>query len=409
MEQASPLTTRKIKVALVIPSLEAGGSENHVSLTARKLDRRHFEARILCLNAKGPFAVDAERDGIAVELLSPVSPSAPAVSPYPPGRYRFVPQPLRRFRRSLINLRKDWSHYRTLCSAFQRERPDIVHAHLYEARSAILAARACRVPVILFTLHSVSKDRANEEYLPRRLVRRLYEETDSIIAVSNAVKESLLEYEGLHPEKIRTIYDMYDLGQYHQPISSRGHPTTFGIVGSLRALKGHIFFVQAARQVVEVCPETRFLIYGEGELRQELARYVESLSLQEKVVFMGSFDNRTNLVRVMAEIDILVSASLSEALSISVLEAMAFQKPVIATKVGGVPEVVVDGETGVLVPARDASALAEAMLTLLSSPERARAMGIAGRARVEAHFSSDVILRQIEELYDELVAQKKPI
>ena len=177
-------------------------------------------------------------------------------------------------------------------------------------------------------------------------------------------------------------------------------------VANLFAYKGHSDLVDAARRIADAFPSIRFLLVGadageEGNLR----RRIEALGLGRNVLLVGP---RPDAAAIVAASAFLVHPSHQEGFPNAILEAMAAGKAVVATRVGGIPEAVEDGRTGLLVPARDPAALAGAVLSLLRDPDRARAMGEAGRMRVEEEFSIGKMVEGIESLYVELLARKAP-
>ena len=169
-------------------------------------------------------------------------------------------------------------------------------------------------------------------------------------------------------------------------------------------LKGIRYFLDAARDVAQRVPDARFLVVGDGPLRAELERYALSLGLGQRVVFMGF---RLDVPEILAEVAVAVSPSLAEAISNSVIEAMAAGVPVVGTRVGGTPEAVEDGETGILVPPRDAGALARSIVTLLEDRALASRLGLAGRRRIETQFSTERMVRATERLYASLIERAR--
>jgi glycosyltransferase involved in cell wall biosynthesis len=171
------------------------------------------------------------------------------------------------------------------------------------------------------------------------------------------------------------------------------------IVGNVAALvphKGQRHLIDAAAIVVKQVPDARFVIAGEGELRPQLERQIKERRL-EKHVFLAGF--RPDILSVHKAFDLFVMSSVTEGLGTSLLDAMACGKPIVATTAGGMPEVVADGETGLLVPPRDDEALAAAIVRLLSNPQLRAAMGAAGQRRVREHFSSERMVQDTLELY----------
>jgi glycosyltransferase involved in cell wall biosynthesis len=171
-----------------------------------------------------------------------------------------------------------------------------------------------------------------------------------------------------------------------------------GTVGSLYPVKGHRFLIAAVPAIVEACPKARFLLIGRGDEENRLKDQVKSLGVERHVSFLGLRQDISKLLSIM---DIFVLPSLSEGLSVATLEAMASALPVVATRVGGNPELIVNEETGMLVPSQDSEALAKAVSALLRDGTRARLFGQSGRARVEQRFHMDMMVNEYRNLYEE--------
>jgi glycosyltransferase involved in cell wall biosynthesis len=175
-------------------------------------------------------------------------------------------------------------------------------------------------------------------------------------------------------------------------------------VGRLHRQKGYDYFIRAIARVKREVPGVKVLIAGEGEEENNLKKLVRSLDLTKEIIFTGlSLD----VGLILSYTRLFVLPSLWEGMPNAVMEAMAAAKPVVATRVGGVPELVVEGETGILVPPEDTEALALAMLDLLQDPLKGRSMGEAGRKRVQDHFSMTAMVTNTDYLYQELLKTKK--
>ena len=169
------------------------------------------------------------------------------------------------------------------------------------------------------------------------------------------------------------------------------------MVGSLYGVKGHRYLLEAAPSVLKACPSTVFLIAGRGECETALREQARSLGIDAQVRFLGF---RQDVPALLAICDVFVLPSLSEGLSIAILEAMAAARPVVTTRVGGNPELVVDGETGVLVEPADARRLASAVIRILTDPAEARRLGENGLSRVRGRFNIGAMVREYEATYD---------
>jgi len=302
-----------------------------------------------------------------------------------------------------------WRIYRLA----RRARPDVLHTHLFKSDfHGRLAGRLAGVPVIVSTLHS------SDPWAQNPVLGWLYGQTarfaDGLIAVSEEVRRYHRAQTGVPPEKIRTIENGIALARFREDPAARAkfrgefglspQETVLGVVGRLVPDKGMSVFLEAAAQVRAAAqvqrdrPEIRFLIAGEGPLREMLETQARESSLEGQVIFCGF---REDVPALMQAIDLLIFSSLREGLPLALLEGMAAGKPVIATAVGGIPGVVVDGETGVLIPPGEAGALARACLQVLQDPARMQEMGAAGKRRVEERHSLDRMVDLTMKFYEE--------
>jgi glycosyltransferase involved in cell wall biosynthesis len=220
-----------------------------------------------------------------------------------------------------------------------------------------------------------------------------YHQVDCFIAASHAIHQMLTE-DGVDPNRVVTVYEGIDLHRVQAEPAANIHaelwlPTHAPVVGAVAALtqeKGHKYLVDAAALVVREVPDARFVVLGEGDLRPALERQVKELHLDKHVLLPGF---RADILSFIKSFDVFVMSSLFEGLGTSLLDAMALSKATVASDTGGIPEVVSHGETGYLVPPRDARELASAIVKLLKDPARRERMGAAGLARVTRVFSAD--------------------
>jgi glycosyltransferase involved in cell wall biosynthesis len=236
--------------------------------------------------------------------------------------------------------------------------------------------------------------------------------SDRILAVSEGQRRELAGYGVASLDKIAVVPLGFELdallhceslrGQLRQELDISEGMALVGIVARLTAVKNHRLFLDAARLIMEAGQEAMFLIVGDGELRLELEAYAAKLGLADRTIFTGW---RRDLPRIYADLDVVALSSLNEGTPVSLIEAMAAARPVVATRVGGVPDVVLDKESGYLVQSKDAGGLAKGVLDLLRAPDRARRMGLAGRAAVHPKYASEMLLANVEKLYLELLKQ----
>jgi glycosyltransferase involved in cell wall biosynthesis len=229
---------------------------------------------------------------------------------------------------------------------------------------------------------------------------------DRVVAVSPAVAEVTRREHGLPPDRLVTIENGVDVEAWKPEGQPRAEArrelglcedeVAVGVIGHLSPVKGHADFLQAAARVSAQAPRTRFVLVGDGPLRAALEALATSLGLGTRVVFAGT---RADMPRVLSALDVVAVPSHSEGMSNALLEAMAMALPVVATRVGGNPNVVCDGVTGRLVAPRDPSALARVLLDLVADPAARQSLGRAARRHVAENLSLSGMVRRYEELY----------
>lgn len=282
----------------------------------------------------------------------------------------------------------------------------LVHLNVFGCQlSGILAAKLLRVPCVAHL-----RDFEADHPLTRFYTRLI----DHHVAISGAVRDNLRQI-GVPDERITVVHDALDLADF-QPIADYGHLTdefslapgqpTFGLFGRIVEWKGIREFILAVREVLEVIPEARGFVVGDHSDGDEgfycnMQQLASDLGLQGKLVFTGY---RNDVPALMGMMDVVVHASIRpEPFGMVIIEGMAMEKPVIASKAGGALDIVVDGETGLLVEMGDVKALGQAIRTLLGRQEQRRTMGLAGRARVEEQFTSRRYASQMSAIYRDLV------
>lgn len=307
-----------------------------------------------------------------------------------------------------ILMRGEWD-IRAACAlarVLRRWRPDVVHLHTSHAHTlGLLACGLGRSEV------RVVVSRRVDFPLHRGMLGRFKygDRVDRFIAVSERIRGILLGA-GLSPSNVITIHSGIDLGKFDHVGSSNGFWDGFGLprgallVGNVAALAPHkdqYTLLQAARRVVERISPVRFLIVGEGELEGVLRRQRDEMGLREQVVFTGF---RWDVGAILRILDVFVLSSYLEGLGSSVLDAMLCALPVVATQVGGIPEMVADGRSGLLVPPRDPDALADAIGALLKDEDRRKRFGQEGRRLVE-RFDIEETVHRTERVYMECVEE----
>jgi len=236
--------------------------------------------------------------------------------------------------------------------------------------------------------------------------------THRIVACSEKVRQDLIQFRVAPQEKIVTIPYGFNLSRFARAAACPGKiraelgvstsVKVVGIVARLVPIKGHEVFLQAARNLVEKMPESEleFWIVGDGELRESIKSQVTHLGLTSRVRFL---EWRQDIESVYADLDVLALTSFNEGLPLVIIEAMAASRPVVATNVGGVPEMISEGETGFVVPVGDSEAIAEGLSRILGDPNRAKAMGVLGQKLSFEKYGIERLVRDLEALYESLL------
>jgi glycosyltransferase involved in cell wall biosynthesis len=288
-----------------------------------------------------------------------------------------------------------------------RTNADVVHAHGYKADIyCYFALRGSRVPLVS-TCHTwYDNDLTVSLYgAADRFILRNYA---AIVAVSEDVKQRLLKA-GVRKEKIHIVRNGIDLRPFDNAapslrnLSSQDAPIV-GLIGRLATEKGVDIFLRAAARVLAELPATKFVVIGEGPDREQLEILIDELQVRNNVFMLG---RRDDMPGVYASLDIMVSASRHEGLPMAILEGMASSRPVVATAVGAVPEVVVDGRTGVLVPSENVEALAAKIVALLNNRTQRENLGAAAKRLIEEEFSAERMTTDYLHIYEQAVATKK--
>jgi glycosyltransferase involved in cell wall biosynthesis len=363
-----PDATARPRVLLVITLAEVGGAQSYVAALLPALAER-YEV-VLAAHGEGPLREAAARAGA-----------------------RFVP--LRHVRRP-INPARDLAGLVELASLLRRERPQIMHASSSKAGVlGRLAAVAARVPIRFFTVHGWAFSAYSG------LASRLYRVSDRLMAPLTTVTICVSETElaaGLEAgtcstERSVVIHNAVDVAATPRSRHDRSTPRLIA-VGRLKAPKDFVTLIRALAELPG--REYEALIVGDGPDRGAVEAEIRRLGIEDRVQLAGE---RDDVPELLASSDVFVLSSRSEGLPVSALEAMAAELPVVASDVGGLAELVVDGETGILVPAGDEAALAEALGRLVQDRELRQSLGAAGRARAESSFDLSAFRRAHLELY----------
>ena len=386
--------SKRIRVMRVIARLNIGGPALHATMLTERLDPSRYDSLLVTGTEEPGEGNYLELQGKSLDrlLLLPV-----------------LGREIRGWH-DLIALAR-------LIVLMRQGRPHIVHTHTAKAGAlARLAAYLTGVPVILHTYHGHVFHGYFSPATTRVFVfieRWMARCSDRLLTVSETVRADLLRLgvgrsdqflvvplgldldRFLHSEEVR--------GQFRAELGLAEDVPLVGIVARLVSIKAHEVLLQAAAELVRLVPQAHFVVVGDGKRRAELGELTDRLGLTGRVHFLGW---RQDLERIYADLDLVALTSRNEGSPVSLIEAMAAARPVVATRVGGVPDLVEDGVTGILVPPGDAGALTSAMHALLGDRERRRRLGAAGRQRVAAAFTTERLLEDMDRVYTRLLRRQ---
>ena len=379
----SVATERPIRVLQVITSLDRGGAENHLLALMTHADRQAFDFEVAILRGEGELVPTFRQADIPVHLLR--------------ARSRFDPLALRR-----------------LISLLRNGRYDIVHSHLFRAdiyTGLAVAQLGEQRPLLVSTRHN--DDRFFLNPFIGILHYMMSSRQDLIIAISDHIARFTVSRGVRHPERVRRVYHGLEPpvtlalereGQrIRQELGLAAEDFVVGNVGRLALQKGQRHLIAAMPALLQRVPRAYAVIAGSGDLEEYLRDLAAEVGVAERVRVLGA---RKDVPALMHAVDVFAMPSIWEGFGLVLLEAMAAGRPIVASRVATIPEVVLDGETGVLVPPGDPLALAEALARLGNEPEVAAQLGEAGRERLRRHFSIDKMVGDTELLYRELLEDR---
>ncbi len=366
--------SQHVRIVQVLATGSNGGAQEHLYNIVTRIDRSRYDLSVVSLSA-GPAVRKLQRAGVPVLVIDEPD-DAIAVG--------------------------------ALAAHLAEVRPDVVHNHMYRAelvgtRAAIaLGGIGHRRPYVVGTVHS-SRVRSRED---RQQLVRLTPHMDRLVAVSRAIVAKIGQ-EGRATIPVDLIYNGVDLQRYdHQEpcctlreeYGMEPGAQIVGVVARLEPEKGHPTLLEAWPRVLREVPNAHLLVIGEGSQLEALEHQARELRIAHRVTFTG---RRDDVPAVTAALDCAVLPSYREAQGLTILEAMALSRPVVATRVGGIPEMIDDGVTGVLVPPHDAPALADGITRVLLDHPFADTIARAGHDLVHDRFCVELMVRAIETIYDD--------
>ena len=313
-----------------------------------------------------------------------------------------------------LSFKNDLLAFINIYRLIRRIRPHIVHTHTSKAGLlGRLASFLARVPIIIHTPHGHV---FHSYYGPVMTKVFVFAEkilsfiTDKITALTNRERDEHLEEGIASIEKYVVIHSgvmldrlmnmSVDAGAVRGEFGIAQDSNVIGVVGRLVPIKGHKYLVSAAKRIIKEFRNTVFVFVGDGYLSSRLERQAESVGVRKNIIFTGW---RKDAVEILDLFDILVLPSLNEGMGKVLVEGMALGKPIIASNVGGIIDLVRNGENGILVPPGDSDALGEAILQLLKDKNLSEKLGKNGKAMVYPEFDASVMVKQIEDLYESLL------
>lgn len=309
-----------------------------------------------------------------------------------------------------MNIRGDFDplNILSLAKLLHREKINFVWVNFNkDLRIGGTAAKIAQIPKLIWRMGVLLP----ETSLVHRLTGRYL--PDKIVVPCQSLKDQLKRFSWIKQEKVKVIPNGIDLSRFNfdmkkererlfRKYSLNPQIILIGVPARLVEAKGHIYLLQAIPEIVKAFPQVKFLFAGDGSEKEALKKLTSQLNLEDHVIFAGYIKE---IFQTMAGFDLLVLPSISEGFGGALAEGMALKKPIVATRVGGIPEVVEDQKTGLLVPPTDPHSLAQAIITLLQDKNLASRLGEEGRRRVETYYTIDKMIEKIEALFSDLSEQ----
>lgn len=371
-----------ISIIHFITDLSIGGAQRMLCNILPHFDRRKFEPVVVCLfGGDSLIAEGMKNSGIKVIDLQ---------------------------MKNKLDIYAIWRFYNLL----RKEKPIILHSSLFHASIiARVVGKLVKVPIIITWRHNIDHGNDIREWINK--VTSSWD--DCVIAVSNAVKESEIKSTGVNSEKVVVINNCIDTRIYaringfekKRIKNDLGIPEKaflIGSIGRLHTKKGFNVLLQSFKKIKESIPNSWLIIVGEGELRESLEEIAQDLEISEFTIFTGILNN---IPEILGIIDVFVMSSHSEGMPLVILEAMASQLPVVATSVGGIPEVISNNQTGLLIPPNDPGSIVDRVIQIYNDNNLSKSLGKAGQERIKFSFDVIPITNQIENLYSDLLSKKE--
>ncbi|MGB9735985.1 MAG: glycosyltransferase [bacterium] len=381
MEQTN--NTKKIKILYLTTSSKIGGSEQVILAIMENINRDQFDIEVCTLGPRG--ALHEELDKLKVKNYS------------------------------LDIVKKNWMHipigFYKLYKLLKKENYEILNTWLFHASVAgIFINKFVKIPCVVESRQYADLMYKYNLKIRQTLDRIASHEVDHIIACSDGVKKVLMNYERVEPWKITVIYNGTEINKFkprnieqRQQIKEKlkvGDKIVLTFTAHLRPAKGHQYLLEAISKIKNQYPNIVLFLIGDGILMNELTTITKQLDIENNVRFWGY---RADIPNFLSATDIYVHPSVEEGFGIAIIEAMAAGLPVIATNVGGIPEIITNGVNGILVPPENPQALADAIVELIEHPDRRKILSEKARQYVELTFNNQTMTKEYAEIYFKLV------
>ena len=372
----------KINILHIYQNSKIGGVQQQLLSLLKAYNRDVFNPIFCCLGPKDAISEEIEKVGVEIIALSR-------------SRYH-------RFSLAIV---------RDLYRLMKQKNIHIVRTHRYRANLyGRLAAWLSGVSVTIISLHdNYNKDMRLERRIANKILSKF---TDKMIAVSESIKRDIIKYDGIYPSKILVIPNGIDTERFkpegifadlRKEFSIQERDTVIGFIGRIVPAKGLEYLIDAFSYLKEDFKNIKLLIIGEGNLVERLREQAKEKKLDDSIIFPGG---RRDIPDILACINIFVMPSIAEGLPNALLEAMAMGKPIVATMIGGIPEVIKNGFNGLLVPPRDPASLATAIKELIGNGQLSARMGQAARDLVMNKYSIRETAQKWESLYLSILKEK---
>ncbi len=396
---------KKTRIIHIITRLDKGGSAENTLLTVSLMDHKKYEVFLIHGLSLESNMSSMEKEALLLDMSLVKGKGI---------RLFALPSLVRR-----ISFKNDLLAFISIYRLIRRIRPHIVHTHTSKAGFlGRLAAWLARVPVIVHTPHGHVFHSYYGSVMTKIFViaeRILSFTTDRITMLTNrerdehieegiaSIKKYVIIHSGVPLDRLMNM-DV-DVETEKKKLGIPLNSNVIGVVGRLVPIKGHEYLVAAAKGIIKEFDNTVFVFVGDGNLESRLERQAESIGVRDNIIFTGW---RKDAVEIIALFDMLAVPSLNEGMGKVLVEGMAFGKPIVASSIGGIIDLVQDGENGILVPPKDSDALEEAILKLIKNKNLAQEMGENGKTKVYPEYDAFVMVGQIEGLYESLLNKLAP-